>query len=280
MKKLFWYSVIPMTLIVLSSCGKDFPPDRRQFAPPVAGNGQVTTLVTPVLSSARQGCKPVSDKGCISGQVIVAPYIYLDGKKYFDAEDLGRLFTDMVMLHDQSGAPLLSSHYQIEIAPKIDNESFLEEFKVYAKGTYAAQANLSSTGLFVLQGLEAGVYDLRVQKSFTMRITSKPPVANDPIKSTTPIATKDLPPVTKDPTTSTTPIATKDPTPPTSLLATEQPTAQRDQPKVYCFTVYAQEDQMQIDGGQMMHKVFDHFKLHMIDKECDKDINAGPTLTM
>ena len=277
MKKLFWYSMIPLTILAFSGCGSDLPPDKRQFAPPVASNGPVTTLAPTAQSVAAQGCKASSDKGCISGQVIVAPYIYLDGQKYFDAEDLGRLFTDMVMLRDKSGALADKSRYKIEISPTIDNEKFMEEFKVYAKGTRAAWSNLSSKGVFVLGGLDAGNYDLRVQKSFTMKVTQLegakqplPPVVAEPKPTTPPVVTEPTttPPVVKEPATST----------PVALI--NEPSAAGDQTKIYCFTIYAQEDQMEIDAGKTSHKVFDHFKLHMIDKECSQESTGGPVITM
>ena len=275
MKKLLAYSMISFTLFALAGCGSNFPPDHRQLTPPVPSNVP-TTLVTPPVSLARPGCKATAERGCISGQVIVAPYIYLDNQKYFDAEDLGRLFTDMVAVRDKSGTAADRSRYKIEISPQINNDTFTEEFSAYAKGSYAAQASVSSKGLFVLAGLDVGTYDLRVQKSFTMKVTTTDTAA--PAKEPAPAPHS---PVPTTPAAPSTPAASDQPaptTPPSNFAETASPA--RDLTKVYCFTIYAGEDQIEVEAGQILHRVFDHFKLHMIDKECDKEFVQGPILTI
>jgi hypothetical protein len=225
------------------------PDDERQMA---TGPVHATADQTAPTRQSDTSCSASATLGCLTGQVIVAPFIYLDEKKYFDAAELGQLFVELVTLVDKKGAIVVRDQYNIDIAPEITNDSFKENFTLYVKGETAAAQKLSERGSYLVKRLTPGTYDVRVQKRFTLTLTEK--------------EKKQPSPATPEPqnsvSTSTVENADKD-----VFIPFKQ---------TYCFTIYSEQNSIEVMPGSTLHSIFDHFKLHMVDKPCqetaDRDV--------
>lgn len=121
----------------------------------------------------RGDCRSSKRTGCLAGQVVVAPFVYLEGKEYFDADDLGRKFREIVEVQTESGDTLTTRDYDIQIVPEITNENFTRDFQVYVKGEKVIHTRANESGAFRVNNLEEGDYTVRVQKKFSMKLSHK-----------------------------------------------------------------------------------------------------------
>ena len=120
-------------------------------------------------------CPSKNDAGCIVGQVVVSPWISLQGTDYFDADALGQnlmlhahaLFGQKVHLKGVQGLSL-------EVQQRIDNDNFTHGFYAYIKGERARSVKVSRNGGFMLPNLPSGFYDLVVQKRISLKDKAKP----------------------------------------------------------------------------------------------------------
>ena len=116
--------------------------------------------------------------GCIEAAIPAAPEVTVNGKAFFDANDLAMQFEEVL----KDGAPkaqidLINQGGQIEFLTRIDNRAFHKGFQIYVKGESARSADALATGGFMLHRLPEGAYNVRVQKLIRYRIR---PVESDP----------------------------------------------------------------------------------------------------
>ncbi len=121
----------------------------------------------------RGECRASKKTACLAGQVVVAPFVYLEGREYFDADDLGRKFREVVAVQTESGETLTSADYDIQVVPEITNENFTRDFQVYVKGEKVFHTRANESGSFRINNLEQGDYSVRVQKKFMMKLSHK-----------------------------------------------------------------------------------------------------------
>ncbi len=111
--------------------------------------------------------------GCIEASIPAAPEVTVNGKSFFDANDLSSQFE--VLLKDAAPASqvdLINQGGQIEFQTRIDNRAFHKGFQIYVKGESARSADALATGGFLLHRLPEGAYSVRVQKLIRYRIKS------------------------------------------------------------------------------------------------------------
>lgn len=133
----------------------------------------------------RDECRVTRTTACLSGQVVVAPVIRLEGKEFFDADDLGRRFKEMVEVRNDQGESLTLADHEVSVFPEITNKTFMRGFQVYAKGEKVASKRVNDNGYFRLDYLAAGEYDVRVQKRFQLTLTKKGETAETPAQERT-----------------------------------------------------------------------------------------------
>jgi len=118
-------------------------------------------------------CKHSQLDGCIQGVIPAAPQIRVEGQNFQDAEDFKARFATLVKIvstKEDLNAPaetsdLVDDGWDISLTTPLDNKSFARDFMVFAKASQTARAASSiSTGMFFINNLEEGIYDIRVQK--------------------------------------------------------------------------------------------------------------------
>lgn len=121
----------------------------------------------------RDECRVNKRTACLAGQVVVAPVIRLEGKEFFDADELGRRFKEMVEVRNDQGESMTLADYDVSIFPDITNDTFMRGFQVYAKGQKVVSKRVNDNGFFRIDYLNEGEYDVRVQKRFQLKLTPK-----------------------------------------------------------------------------------------------------------
>lgn len=149
----------------LFGCYEVEEPSVRKLEPWQRGNG--------AHLDQREECRATHKSACLAGQVVAAPVIRLEGKEFFDADDLGRRFKEMVEVRNDKGESLTLSDYDMSVFPEITNESFIRGFQVYAKGQKVVAKRVNDRGFFRIDYLTPGEYDVRVQKRFQLKLTPK-----------------------------------------------------------------------------------------------------------
>lgn len=125
--------------------------------------------------SRKNKCDLSEETGCLVGQIVVAPSVYVEGIEYFDVNTLGQTFPQLIQVKDQEGNLLPASEYTVSVDPGLSNDKFLRDFALYMKGDRVEQIKIGTDGRFKLNYLEEGTYDIRVQKRFTITVTPKNP---------------------------------------------------------------------------------------------------------
>lgn len=116
-------------------------------------------------------CKFDSFSGCIEAAIPAAPEVTVNGKAFFDANDLSLQFEEL--LNDaapQEQVDQITAGGKIELLTRIDNRAFHKGFQIYIKGESARSADALATGGFMLHRLPEGAYNVRVQKLIRYRI--------------------------------------------------------------------------------------------------------------
>lgn len=162
--------------LALNACGP-YPTDNSDERDNGASSSGQRTLTGRTdndrVGSRKNQCDHNNKTGCMIGQIVVAPSVYLEGVEYFDMNTLGQSFPKLIQVKDKDGNQLAATDYDVAVDPGLTNETFLRDFALYLKGDRVEQAKIGSDGHFKLNYLEPGTYDIRVQKRFSVTVTPK-----------------------------------------------------------------------------------------------------------
>lgn len=171
MRPWVWFSLCIMTLN-LTGCYVYDQPDERQAITAKTTSG--TSL------EQRRSCRFTGKSGCLTGQIVVAPNIFVNGKQLFDIDTLGQHLGEFLNVKDANGEMADLSKYRVEVTPAINNELFTQNFQIYLKGDRVIGARSGDSGLFKVNYLAEGVYDFRVQKNHHLKVVPIDPSASTP----------------------------------------------------------------------------------------------------
>lgn len=159
---------LALCALATSACRMEYPeePAKREMAPP---DKDPTKLTGPATD---RECRYDRTHGCIAGQIVVAPVIYVEGKEYFDGETFGRDLPKLVTIKGADGKPLTAADVQVSVEPAVTNQTFLRDFEVFVKGERAASQRVNDRGAFKFNFMEPGDYDLRAQRTFLLKLMS------------------------------------------------------------------------------------------------------------
>lgn len=115
-------------------------------------------------------CRYSSNQGCISGALIASPELTLNDHTYFDAEEIGFYLSRTLQLDEGTLEKLNLAEYNLQFSPPINNQNFVQGFSIYLKGPTVVQARVQRDGSFQFDNLRAGEYEVRAQKTFTMKL--------------------------------------------------------------------------------------------------------------
>ncbi len=120
------------------------------------------------LNQVEEECNQLRETGCIAGQIAHATDIKVDGKEFFDVDELAEYFSSAITIKDVDGKKLHPSSYSAWIADYMNNENFADSFKVAAAGDQALgdSNTVGRSGNFLLSKLPVGQYEIRVYKRF------------------------------------------------------------------------------------------------------------------
>lgn len=110
-------------------------------------------------------CRKTIAKGCFDGHVVTKSEFRVDGKTFFDANELASEFCELVVLDDNGDKLAACKVGTIDMAQPIDNDNFSQGFEYLLTGDSARTGKVQNNGNFSLNELPEGLYDLRVQKS-------------------------------------------------------------------------------------------------------------------
>lgn len=120
-------------------------------------------------------CRLKSGRGCLDGHVVGKAEIYVDGKAFFNADDLNGRFADLLRL-ESNGDALAAKEAVISLATPLDNNTFVAGFEYYLRGAVARLGKMRSSGDFSINELAEGSYDVRVQKAIKFSVQELNPV--------------------------------------------------------------------------------------------------------
>jgi hypothetical protein len=116
-------------------------------------------------------CKFDSFSGCLEAAIPAAPEVTVNGKAFFDANDLSLQFEEVLGdAAPKEQVDQLQAGGKIELLTRIDNRAFHKGFQIYIKGEAARSADALASGGFMLHRLPEGAYNVRVQKLIRYRI--------------------------------------------------------------------------------------------------------------
>lgn len=240
-----WLAALTLTAATsaLTACMVEAPSDdgsgKKQLLRPGADHG----------SRDPAGCRFELGQGCLDGHVDARQQFFVEGKEFFDANDLAAHFG--ALLHVQAGGKDITAGgangYKLTLATPLDDDSFVTGFGFDLSDQDVVRSGETRTdGAFAIDDLPPGSYNLRVLKS--IKFTLAPPDAASP----------------------TAPGATPTPTNPTPVTppATPQIAAADGTVKDYCATLY--EDQsVNVRESQQAAEMLSNFRLRLSSGDCD-----------
>lgn len=176
-------------------------------------------------------------KGCFDGNIISMKEFHVDGKTFFNADDLETRFNELITIADKDGLALTAGEdYQLALQRPLGNRNYLSEFTYDLTGNFARQDKVRNDGNFSINDLPEGNYDLRIQR----------PVRFDVLTH-----------VTREPDASHPDV---------------EPTVETKK-KSYCATIYA-DTVLEIRRATRSAGNFSDFQLHVTDNECSAEGNG------
>lgn len=120
-------------------------------------------------------CRYTYSTGCLEAAIPPAPEVTVNGRAFFDANDLAAQFGDLIReVAPAEQLALIDQGGDIEFMTRIDNRAFHKGFQIFVKGEAAKSADALATGGFMVHRLPEGAYNVRVQKD--IRYLIKPVV--------------------------------------------------------------------------------------------------------
>lgn len=224
-----------------------------------------------VPESAEAGeCRVTAQKGCFDGHIIAKKEFSVEGKTFFNADDFATRFAELITVERLGGETASENEYHIRLLTALDNSSFLHTFEYYLSGATVRSGNVRNNGVFNINELNEGSYELRLQKSIQFEVikTQAEQSESAPISNLIehPVAV-----LADANSTDDAQIELKN-SPVISGQAEESATFALDaraetRAKVYCATLYA-DKAVDVRRGQRLWEPFNDFRLHVIDREC------------
>jgi len=184
---------------------------------------------TGIYRNSGLNCRYDLFNGCIEAAIPAAPEVTVNGKAFFDANDLSSQFEAVLA----DGAPkaqldMIDSGGKIEFLTRIDNRAFHKGFQIYIKGESARSADALATGGFMIHRLPEGAYSVRVQKLIRYRIRAA--------ESSAEVTQQEVPAAASDAT-------------------------------IYCATLYA-EANVEVRANERLKYLFDDYELRVNQEGC------------
>ena len=194
----------------------------------------------------RQNCDYGVKTGCVTGQLVISK-VFLDNDEFFDANTLVRSAVGQLSLADTSGEKLVAGKdFEASLLQPLSNENFADGFSVYLRGDEArAPIPVTAKGGFKIDYLDSGVYDIRIQRKFDVKVADKR------------LATPSEQPVTTEP------------------QVKKEPKADR----ILCLVIYSDVKAVEISKGAKQFVGVDRYKAELLDRACS-DAAARPTLSL
>lgn len=215
---------------------------------------------TPMDAEAGQ-CRVTALKGCFDGHVIAKKEFLVEGKTFFNADDLATRFSELITVEQLGGDPVNPAKFRIELLTAMDNPSFLHGFEYYLSGGTVRSGTIRNNGVFNISELAEGSYELRLQKAIQFAVHQ---------------VEEQVPESTPNPSPAPTPGLAETPAESAALALADQQGA--TSAKVYCATLYADKT-IDIRRGQRLWEPFNEFRLHVIDRECPQ-AGSGRVITL
>ena len=222
--------VVPVAMMTLTACYVESTDDRAPGAPGY-GDGQMRTDGYD-LRPDRGLCKYSIATGCFDGHVQYRKEFYVEGQEFFNADDLADRFLEVLTFEDTADN-YVDGSLELTFDTPIDQENFGEGFEYLVTGERVVSGQVRRDGNFSINGLREGIYDLRLQRAIKFTLAYERLVQNPDV----------------------------DPDEPTEDLIVEPVI------KTFCGTLY-QDATIEVVRGQRMNEMFDSFKLHVTDHEC------------
>ena len=212
-------------------------------------------------------CRFALGKGCFDGHAAAKTPFYIEGKQFFNADDLATRFKELLSIQaDGKKLSEVKDGYELKLLTALDNNSFIQGFTYELfNGPTPRTGNLRSDGNFSVDDLTPGTYDLRIGKSVKFTLTSLAEAASS---DTGAVA---IPLTPAAPAPPNTPDAPAQPTQPTTGQPNTPAAGSHSVTKVYCATVYA-DTSINVHPGQRLWYTLAEFRLHITDDQC---MNGG-----
>ena len=206
-------------------------------------------------------CRVTALKGCFDGHVISKKEFLVEGKAFFNADDLASRFAELITV-ERLGEQLRDGEdYRFELLTAMDNPSFLQGFEYYLSGATVRAGNVRSNGVFNINELSEGTYDLRLQKSLKFQVIHTLAQPQAP--------TEDATPVSGNAEAGSTDTGAET----TALIAEPQTVV-----KTYCATLYTDKT-IDVRRGERVWEPFNEFRIHVIDRDCPAS-GSGRVVTL
>ena len=125
-----WFSVSASTLFMVAmvqGCFVDTAATKRSEDSFADGTG--------IYRNSGLNCRYDLFNGCIEAAIPAAPEVTVNGKSFFDANDLSSQFEAVLAdAAPQSQVSLIDKGGKIEFLTRIDNRAFHKGFQIYIKG--------------------------------------------------------------------------------------------------------------------------------------------------
>ena len=245
-------------LVIVASatgCYVDSAPQQRAVqsgAPPLAAP----------TDDAAGVCQTTFSKGCFDGYIIANKEFVVDGKQFFNADELSSRFKELVTVD--------AKDFELALTTKVDNQSFLQGFEYNLTGPLVKTGTVRSNGSFAVENLPEGQYDLRVQRAVRFSVSHKVVRAAPAPASPTPVAptTTTAGSTTMPPATPGTTPAAPGTTPATPVISVD-PVATTTVTQTFCATIYSDKTLDIRRGTRLLPETFADFRLHVTDSVCD-----------
>ncbi len=199
-------------------------------------------------------CRTNFAKGCFDGYVLSKKDFFVDGRQYFNADDLAGRFAELVKVENEGVALVAGVDYQLALTTPLDNQSFIQGFEYNLTGDYPRSGKVRTNGNFAVNELPEGTYDLRVQRPVKFTVTRQVAVEaqeSDAVEPQDPVRDGDAPA-------------------PEETAAPEMKAVV----KSYCATIYT-DTVVEVRKGKRAFDNFGEFRTHVTDHDCAATTTSG-----
>lgn len=220
-------------------------------------------------------CRFTAQKGCFDGHVISKKEFLVEGKAFFNADDLATRFGELITV-ERLGTQLRDGEdYRFELLTPMDNPSFLQGFEYYLIGSTVRSGNVRNNGVFNVNELGEGSYDLRLQKMIKFQLVGT--VVKMPTTQAEPPVGEARPAEQHAGDEQPTEQPAEQPAGQAAGQPGEQPAGPQPQQaeapvteqvtKTFCATIYT-DTTIDVRRGERLWQPFNEFRLHLTDRDC------------